>query len=186
MRMICMSLVAAALLLVAVPLPAQAYKYAGVRWSGTYPSVPVTIDYSTIPYAWSTAFGHAMGAWNNANSKARFNVQSGGSRTVSLKFAWFASWLAQTRFAYSGGYLTDADIVFNNRWSWDVNGAANKYDAWSVMTHELGHWLVLNDLYNASDYSKTMYGVMAQTGLTYQRTLDQDDINGIRAIYGVR
>lgn len=185
MRKILLGLSCFALAIMVMPRSAHAYSYAGYRWPGSYPNMTVAIDFSTIPYAWSTPFGYAMGAWNNAGSKARFSVSSGGGHTVSLKFAWFASWLAQTRIASSGGSIYDVDTVFNNRWSWDVNGASNKYDAWSVMTHELGHWLTLNDLYNSWDYWKTMYGVTAP-GLTYQRTLDSDDINGIRAIYGVR
>ncbi len=104
---------------------------------------------------------------------------------MSLKFAWFASWLALTTTSYTGNTIYDTKIVFNNRYSWDVNGAYNKYDAWSVMTHELGHWLLLKDLYGSSDREKTMYGY-TDVGEVRQRSLDIDDVNGIRAIYGIR
>ena len=52
-----------------------------------------------------------------------------------------------------------------------------------LLPMNLGHSLSLADLYGAADSEKTMYGYSA-TGETKQRTLDQDDINGIIYLYG--
>lgn len=52
------------------------------------------------------------------------------------------------------------------------------------MTHEFGHWFVLDDLYSDADYWLTMYGY-AGYGETYKQTLGLGDIMGIQAIYGV-
>jgi len=41
----------------------------------------------------------------------------------------------------------------------------------------------LNDLYGGSDSEKTMYGY-ANTGETKKRSLETDDKNGIKYIYG--
>ncbi len=168
-----------------MPSATHAYSYAGMRWPSTYPNVTVTIDNSTIPTQWNSAFTSAMSAWNNAGSRMRFSNYVGGSHTVSLKFAWFAPWLALTTTSYTGSTIFDCKTVFNNRYSWDVNGAWNKYDAWSVMTHEFGHWITLNDLYGSGDREKTMYG-SGLPGEVRQRSLDIDDVNGIRSVYGVR
>ena len=48
----------------------------------------------------------------------------------------------------------------------------------SVMTHEFGHWLALNDLYGDDDDQKVMYGYFNGDPIT------SDDILGITSIYG--
>ena len=61
--------------------------------------------------------------------------------------------------------------------------ASNAYDVQTVALHELGHYLLLNDLYNSSDSAKVMYGYVS-TGTT-KRVLNSDDIAGIQNIYGI-
>jgi hypothetical protein len=89
---------------------------------------------------------------------------------------------AVTYFSYSGNALIDADTYFNTYYPWSTSGQSGYYDVQNVLTHELGHWLVLNDLYSSQDSEKTMYGYTS-TGETKKRSLDADDINGINAIY---
>jgi len=50
------------------------------------------------------------------------------------------------------------------------------------MTHEAGHWLVLDDLYEGFNGAKTMYGLAGEFELN-KRSLDNRDIVGIQAIY---
>jgi len=52
----------------------------------------------------------------------------------------------------------------------------------NIATHELGHSLCLDDLYGTADSEKTMHG-FADTGETKKRTLEAEDIAGIRYIY---
>lgn len=83
---------------------------------------------------------------------------------------------------YSGGVILDCDITFNTYYSWSTSGGSTSFDVQSVVTHELGHWLKLNDLYGGSDTEKTMYGYIS-LGETKKRSLDTDDLNGINTIY---
>jgi len=87
----------------------------------------------------------------------------------------------------SGSNMTESDIVYNDQsYTWSSTGTptSTQMDVQNIATHELGHTLCLEDLYNGSDSSKTMYGY-ANSGETYKRTLHPDDIAGIQDIYGV-
>jgi hypothetical protein len=83
----------------------------------------------------------------------------------------------------SGGRTIEVDCMMNTRFQWSLTGEAGKMDVQNIMTHELGHFSGLADLYNDADYWLTMYGYGAY-GETYKRTLGLGDINGIRAVYG--
>ena len=82
------------------------------------------------------------------------------------------------------GKLYDSDIVFNT--AHKLNAAdkcpEDSYDIQSVLTHELGHSLILNELYKQTHDGKTMYW-KENKGDTKKRTLDQDDIDGINYLY---
>ncbi len=82
----------------------------------------------------------------------------------------------------STGRLVEFDIVFEDDFTWSSTGEAGEYDVQNIATHELGHTLVLGDLYGAGDTEKTMYGY-GSLGETKKRSLHQDDIDGIRYIY---
>ena len=92
--------------------------------------------------------------------------------------------LAVNSFWYdtSSGQMIDSDIKFNTDYTWATDGSPNAYDVQNVGTHELGHSLSLDDLYNAIDSEKTMYGYVS-AGEIKKRTLDQDDIDGITYLY---
>ncbi|MDY0042203.1 MAG: PKD domain-containing protein [Desulforhabdus sp.] len=97
----------------------------------------------------------------------------GQNKILASNYFWFTS---------SSGALLESDIVVNTSYAWRTDGGAGAYDVQNVMTHELGHSLSLDDLYGAADSEKTMYGYVA-TGETKQRTLHQDDIDGIVYLY---
>ena len=71
----------------------------------------------------------------------------------------------------------------NTRFMWSLTGEVGKMDVQNIMTHELGHFCGLKDLYNDADYWLTMYGY-SDYGLTYARALGLGDINGLKAVYG--
>jgi hypothetical protein len=83
---------------------------------------------------------------------------------------------------YTSGEMIDSDIRFNTKNTWSTDGSSDKFDVQNVGTHELGHSLSLEDLYDKNDSEKTMYGY-GSPGDTSQRTLHQDDMDGITYLY---
>jgi len=55
-------------------------------------------------------------------------------------------------------------------------------DVQNIVTHEAGHWLVLNDLYDDVASEQTMYGWSTERELK-KRSLESGDIAGIQKIY---
>jgi len=56
-------------------------------------------------------------------------------------------------------------------------------DVQNIMTHEAGHWLVLNDLYDDIYLEQTMYGISSDRELKRRSLEDDGDILGLRKIY---
>jgi len=52
----------------------------------------------------------------------------------------------------------------------------------NIATHELGHSVGLDDLYDERSSEQTMYGY-ASYGETKKRTLEDGDINGVYQLY---
>lgn len=157
----------------------NAYLYSGYKW-GSYP-VSVDVSDATFPISWASSVANSMTTWNNASSPFYFNSGSSGNK---LKCAnnGIGNPIALTTTTANGTTIVGATITFNTSYTWSTSGGASAYDVQNATTHELGHWLRLLDLYSAGDSEKTMYGY-ANTGETKKRTLDNDDINGINAIY---
>ncbi len=84
-----------------------------------------------------------------------------------------------------GSQILETDLRMNTYYTWSIstNGVSGTMDMQSILTHEFGHWVGLNDLYRNPDYYLTMFGY-ANYGQTWKQTLGQGDINGIRAVYG--
>ena len=86
----------------------------------------------------------------------------------------------------SGRIVRDADLALNVTYHWEqVNGkpsTRHSIDIQSIVTHELGHWLGLLDLYSAQDVHQTMSG-NAGYGETNKRTPALGDIIGIQKLF---
>jgi len=131
-------------------------KYGGKtwRWGGYYDGVN-TID------AWILTAGTGAGT---------------GSRGADAAITW--NW-------FSGSQILETDTNFDYRLKWAAADSCptDRYDIQSTAAHEFGHWLCLRDLYSTyTDTEKTMYGYI-EMGETKKRSLDQDDIDGIKSIY---
>jgi len=171
--------------------PPKMYSYSGYHRS------PASCYYHTntsLPGDWVSALQTADAAWNGAGSAFRFNYEgttgSGGPvydgiNAITRANLGSGGILAQNSYWYNRRtkVVVENDIVFNTYYSWSTTGSVSAYDVQNVGTHEMGHCLVLNDLYQAAQAEQTMYGYAA-AGETKKRTLEQGDRDGIKYIYG--
>ncbi len=173
------------------PRTPKLYSYSG------HHREPASCHYHTntgLPGDWTTAIQNGTGAWNAAGSAFRFHYsgttsRSGpeydGTNVVTRTNMGSGGILAQNTYWYlrRGKLVLENDIVFNTYYPWSTDGNPSAYDVQGIATHELGHSLVLNDLYKSFQSEMTMYGY-AGIGETKKRTLESGDRDGIVRIYG--
>lgn len=158
-------------------------------------SVPSTVgqnNLDTIVKAgfnqYSQASGNKVSFVRGANTslnRARLdskNIITWGrtsSGTLGVTYIWYYP---------QSGLAVEIDTIMNNKykWSWSNSNVCadnTTYDAQNIMTHELGHWLGLNDEYDAGTFgNNTMFGYGAVQEVK-KNTLTSGDISGIGAIY---
>jgi len=140
----------------------------------------------------------AGNAWNNAGANFEFEY-SGATHKTSVDLdsensvVWVnegnTGWLAQTWiwwYTSDPASILESDIEFNDYYLWSSAAScpSGKRDVQGIAVHELGHSLGLLDLYGTADLEKTMYG-NSSPGEIKKRTLEQDDIDGIKYLYGL-
>ncbi len=150
------------------PLDADAFIPAVQRSFNTWQAV----GNATITFQYSGTTGAKDPAFDGENNIIMKNRVSGSDI------------IGQTYIFYNvdSGEILDADIVLNSSFNWDINGAPNKMDVQNAVTHEIGHFCCLDDLYSDADREKTMYAYI-DYGETKKRTLDPDDMAGLVAVY---
>lgn len=78
----------------------------------------------------------------------------------------------------------ETDTIMNQKfpWGWSTSCNANYYDAQNILTHELGHWVGLNDEYANSYVDNTMYGYGSK-GEIKKDTLTSGDKTAVQNLY---
>ena len=79
-------------------------------------------------------------------------------------------------------YIVETDILFNENQKFTLDGSADSYSFKNILTHELGHWLGLGDIYDETCKEATMYGY-ASKGETKKTSLLKIDSDALRTLY---
>lgn len=169
------------------------YSYEGIKWptkSMTFRVNPNTPDTTGE----LNAVRYAANTWTWVGSNFKFIY--GG--TTSLNRAYLGdginsiTWVTvpnnpYTAVAYTwsqGGDIIECDINVNDNLNWYTDGSSMYQDVQTILTHELGHCLRLDDQYGTSDREEVMLGHGHSDAVF--RKLSQHDVDGIRYIYGPR
>lgn len=157
-------------------------------------SVPATVGSGNLATIAGNAFGQWMSAtptvnitktaFNTTVNRAKYDGQNiiAWGRTQGTALAVTYTWY------YSSGLAAETDTIFNHKFPWYWSAAnymctdANSYDAQDILTHEIGHWMGLDDAYTQPFVENTMFGYGSR-GEVKKDTLTSGDIQGIQAIY---
>lgn len=191
------------------PKEAEGYKLfrGGIKWSDAALGTD-GVSYVINEDAPAVAFDAVVAAfeeWDAATSKELFNYDgtttaSGASLDGENVISWTdlgnTGIIAVTTFWWYTGTkeLAAFDMEFNTYYDWGINGVtpadANTasgntsfMDIRNIATHEAGHTLVLDDLYQSQYSEMTMYGYSTE-GEVKAISLEPGDIAGAQALYG--
>ena len=167
------------------------YSYTG------YHRDPGVCDYlinKSLPGDWFSALQNGGDTWSNAGADFLFHYDGqttsrgptgdglnvicdsnmGNNGVLAANYYWY---IPRRKI------VTENDIVFNTYYSWSTDSTAGDYQVQNIGTHEMGHCLLLNDLYSGYQSEQTMFGYGAE-GEVKKQTLGTGDVDGIKFIYG--
>jgi hypothetical protein len=165
------------------------YSVDGAKWNATSATYKIG---PSIPSDWTASIDAAATTWSNAGASFRLVNDSSSVNEFS-----YVDLVAKYGSSYNNTYavtttwstvsthrITRATTEVGTKWQWSPSGAAGMADVQNIMTHELGHWMRLLDIYSPTTCSDvTMWGT-ASLGETKKRTLDGADISGFMSLYG--
>lgn len=169
----------------------------GVKWKLNASTIPTRNGLT--PTTVQSVLSKAFQTWTNADRDKVFIYD--GPTTVSkarLDFVNAILWgkisagaigITYVRYYTDSGQVADVDTIFNSRYPWAIFDPAkgecqatpDAYDVQDIATHEFGHWLGLDDLYNTAAKDLTMYGYGAG-GELKKNTLGTGDVLGANAV----
>lgn len=160
-------------------------------------SVPSSIGSGNLP----TIVNNSFSAWA-ASVPGKVSFSRGPDTTVArstLDWQNIVAWgrtngnalgVTYIRYYTATKVVADVDTIINQKFQWrwtdpSTNACslyADAYDAQDILTHEIGHWMGLNDEYSTIFADHTMYGYGAK-GELKKNTLTTGDVLGALAIY---
>ncbi|MFC1992123.1 hypothetical protein ACFLVC_05340 [Chloroflexota bacterium] len=186
------------------------YKYTNFRWAVPEVEYEVNPSGAGAPDGAENGIKAAFDTWEAASGVMDFECLSESSSETSLDDSQpdgtnVVSWEDITAkhpgaiavaivWYYTGSKeIIEVDTMMNSTLQWSLNdgfmgdpnidlGDTEAYDVQNIMTHEAGHWLMLEDLYQWKTQKLTMYGYGAK-GELQKRTLGEGDELGIEGIY---
>lgn len=162
-------------------------------------SVPGTVGSKNLPVIANNAFKE----WTDAMGNNKVTITKSLSDTTITKasydrkniIAWGRAPGSALAVTYTWYYtatkeVAEVDTIMNSKFSWSWTNQTlspncadqNSYDAQDILTHELGHWVGLNDHYTSAYANNTMYGYGSK-GEVKKDTLSSGDIFGVLKIY---
>ena len=165
----------------------------------TYNLNPTSVPSSVGSDNLATFAGIAFSVWEPSSN---VNFSRGSDTTIDRQaydgkniVAWgrtsgSALAVTYTRYYTDTGRVVDVDTIMNKKfaWSWTnqsdhpLCALTNTYDAQNILTHELGHWMGLEDHYTTDYLHNTMYGYGSKAEFK-KDTLTTGDENGVKAVY---
>jgi len=155
-----------------------AYSYTtGKHWE----SGETFYDHSSLPSDWQSEINAAAWTWDNSASSFNFYYDSSSENDIVCE-EWGQGYVPAWAPTIPDGnnHIIEARITFNTSYPYSTDRGWLTLDVQTIALHELGHWLVLDDLYGMGNMSKIMYYVYYYIE---KHTLTSDDINGICYIY---
>jgi len=174
----------------------------GVKWSDEDLPVSYAINENVDASARAEIIA-AFEEWDANTSKELYNDTVGTTDVAGASQDWenTIAWvfidnpniIAICTFWYyvNTKELIEFDIEFNTQFAWgiDLDGEGTGYtlvgamDIRNIATHESGHTLVLDDLYQDQYAKMTMYGY-SDYGEVKKISLEPGDIAGLQKLYG--
>lgn len=138
--------------------------------------------------AWSSATGGKVSFGPGADTTATRSAYDGQNIIAWGRTQGTALGVTYIRYDTSTGLALDVDTIMNKKFAWMWSGGnatcaySNAYDAQDILTHEQGHWVGMDDMYDAAFQDATMYGYGAKTEVK-KDTLTTGDSTGVFNIY---
>ena len=121
---------------------------------------------------------------NTSTNRARYDGQNiiSWGRTSGSALAVTYTW-----YYTASGQVAETDTIFNNKFAWQWSSQTNcayqgYYDAQNILTHELGHWVGLNDNYTTGYANNTMFGYGSPTEVK-KNSLATGDTSTVNSLY---
>jgi hypothetical protein len=166
-----------------------AYSVYSYNWSGCeWPTNNPVYDGHTLTSSWNSAVSNGRTQWNNVTTSS-LNILRNDTSNNDVTLGATGGQVATNARLCSGGTITDDDIVFTSSFTWytGTGSPGGSWDAWSVATHEFGHYIgfehTQTELCSGSESTRPTMCVGYSAGKTYKRSLEFDDRNGLEIIY---
>ena len=164
---------------------------------GSFTSSEIISTFSTATTAWEAVIGNKFGSQSTITSSSGlvFNGKNQvGLGTLDIDMPGALAVTGLWMECPSGGSvstcpsaleITEWDQTYAiTEYEWSLTGASNAYDLISVVIHEFGHNVGLDDLYSDSCVDSTMYGY-SSIGDAGKRSIDSSTKQCAKEHYGL-